>query len=493
MDQDALPSTVPIRREVNSAADITEDLSLAYDKGQQILGMVESWIGEDAFRKGVRNYLKRHAWGNATAGDLWSVLSKASGKDLSGVMSSFLDQAGVPIVKVEFSLPENIRISQRRFLKVGVEAPEQVWSIPVALRYSAEGKVNSRTVVLDSAYRDVVLGGKIDWLTPDAGAVGYYRWRLPAGEMLALAERAVEVLSTPERVAFVGNASALLDGGSVSGDQFLKLLGEFGRDSEPDVVHAVLDRLIGIKWVFVTPELEAPFAEYVRATLKPAVERFGLEVRPGEAESVAILRPDLFLWLGVDGRDLQVRAEAARLAGNYMENPASVEASMAGVALIVAAIDGDRELFEAYVNHYESATEPTVRLSYLRALGAFSDPKLRQAALDYALTDKVRPTDLFEPMDQMIWIDADTDVAFSWLQANYDSLASKTPTWWLPYLPNLAIGCSAERLETARAFFSQPENQVDGTQANLRKVAEAVIDCVNLRKREGASVAAFLK
>ena len=279
MTLDAQLSTVSIRHEVDSAADIVEDFDLAYDKGQQILGMIESWIGEDAFRQGVRDYLKRHAWANATANDLWSALSKASGKDLSGVMSSFLDQPGVPIVDVEFSSPGKITISQRRFLKFGVEAPAQLWTIPVSLRYSAEGKVHSRTVVLDSASREVALEGEVDWLTPDGGAFGYYRWRLPAEEMSALAERAVDVLSPPERVAFVGNASALLDSGSVSGADYLELLGEFGRDPEPDVVQAVIDGFAKIETAFVTAELEAPFARYVRATLSPAIERFGLDLR----------------------------------------------------------------------------------------------------------------------------------------------------------------------------------------------------------------------
>jgi len=494
MSRDTRPSTVPIRHEVISAADIKEDLGLAYQKGQQILSTVESWIGKDAFRKGVRVYLERHAWGNATAEDLWSALSKASGKDLSGVLSSFLDQPGVPIIDVEFFSPGGVKISQRRFLNFGVEAPAQIWAIPVSLRYSADGKLRSRTVVLDEESLEVSLGKEIEWLTPDGGALGYYRWRLPPEEMVALAGRAIDVLSTPERVAFVGNATALLDSGSVSGAAYLELLGEFGRDPEPGVVQSVISALAEVKTAFVTPDLEAQIADYVHATLSPAAERFGLEPRPGETELVALIRPGLFGWLGYySGQDSEIRAEAKRLVGAFMKDPSSVDVSLAGVALVVAAKDGNRELFDAYVSHYEAATDPTRRRLYLVALGAFTDPKLQQSALDYTLTDKVRPTDFYRPFDQMVFTEAGTDVAFSWMQANYDSVASKIPLSWLSNLPYLADGCSIERLETARAFFSQPEHQVDGTQANLRKVADAVTDCVNLRKREGASVEAFLQ
>jgi alanyl aminopeptidase len=494
MGQDALPSTVPIRHEVKSAADIKEDLGLAYQKGQQVLAMVESWIGEDAFRKGVRAYLKSHAWGNATAEDLWSALSRASKKDLSGVLSSFLDQPGVPIIDVEFASPGRVKISQRRFLNFGVEAPAQTWVIPMSLRYSVDGKVRSKTVVLDNASHEVSLGEKIEWLTPDGGALGYYRWRLPPEEMVALAGRAIDVLSTPERVAFVGNATALLDSGSLSGAAYLELLGEFGRDPEPGVVQSVISALEKVETAFVTPDLDAQFAKYIRATLLPAAERFGLEPQSGETELVTLIRPGLFGWLGYySEQESEVRAEARRVAGAFMKDPSSVDASLAGVALMVAAKDGDRELFDAYIRHYEAATEPTRKRLFLGALGAFENPKLQRSALDYSLTDKVRPTDFFVPFDNMMWTEAGADLAFTWLQGNFAAVASRLPPSWLAYLPYVAEGCSIERLEVARGFFSQSEHQVDGTQANLRKVADLVTDCVNLRKREGASVAAFLQ
>jgi aminopeptidase N len=41
--------------------------------------MFERWIGEDAFRKGVNQYLKAHAWKNATHDDLWVSFGASSG------------------------------------------------------------------------------------------------------------------------------------------------------------------------------------------------------------------------------------------------------------------------------------------------------------------------------------------------------------------------------------------------------------------------------
>ena len=493
MSYDTRPSTIAIRREVNSAVDIMEDVGLAYQKGQHILGMIENWIGETAFQSGIQEYLETHAWGNATAQDLWSALSKTSQKELSGIMACFLDQPGVPLVDVVPTAKGTISISQNRFLNFGIEAPAQRWTIPVSIRYAIGEDVHSRTIVLDGTHTEIVLGEEVDWLNPNVGGFGYYRWRMPAEEMRALATRATVIMSPPERVAFVGNAAALLDGGSLSGADFLEILGEFGRDPEPVVVSAVLNGLEKSKTAFVTAELETSFAAYVRSVLTPAVERFGLEPQPGEDDSVALLRPDLLDWMGIIGQDQSIRAEADRLARAYMTDPASIDASLASVALSMAAIDGDRELFDTFIKHYETDTDPISRMRFLSALGSFFAPALREAALDYILTEKVRPTDIWLPMDEMYQTDEGADAVFGWIRANYDAVASKAPSIFVPYLSYFAGGCSAERLKAAQSFFAESEHQVDGTLTFLGKVTDEVTDCINLRIREGASVAASLQ
>ena len=96
---DARLTTRAIRQPVRSMDNLLQAADeLAYQKGAAVLGMFEAWIGPEVFRKGIRDYLAAHAWGNATAADLWSALSKASGKDVGKPMATFLDQPGVPLV-----------------------------------------------------------------------------------------------------------------------------------------------------------------------------------------------------------------------------------------------------------------------------------------------------------------------------------------------------------------------------------------------------------
>ena len=87
---------------------------------------------------------------------------------------------------------------------------------------------------------------------------------------------------------------------------------------------------------------------------------------------------------------------------------------------------------------------------------------------------------------------AGRDEVFVWLQAHSDDFKAKLPPMFMGFMPFIASGCSAERLEAARIFFADPEHQAPGTETQLAKVADAVNDCVGLREREGEVVATWL-
>ncbi len=105
--------------------------------------MFESWMGPEAFRKGVQTYLRRHAYGNATATDFLDALGTDNRKQVREAFSTFLDQAGVPLVSVALDCRQSaatLHLEQARFLPLGSKGTAtQVWSIPVCVRYDDGG------------------------------------------------------------------------------------------------------------------------------------------------------------------------------------------------------------------------------------------------------------------------------------------------------------------------------------------------------------------
>ena len=161
-------------------------------------------------------------------------------------------------------------------------------------------------------------------------------------------------------------------------------------------------------------------------------------------------------------------------------------------ALRINAIEGDRALFDAYVERFESAQVPEDRNRYLGAIGEFRDPVLREAALRYTLEGPLRPNEIFAIPRRAVRTPVGADQVFEWMTRNFDAISNRITPEMVAFLPYMASGCSAERLEAAVAFFGDPDHQIGGAERNMAKVADQITDCVNLREREGASVAAYL-
>jgi len=494
LDSDALPSTMAIRARTSSADAGLVNAGLVYNKGNAVLSTFENYLGPEVFQKGVRAYLKAHAWGNATAADLWKALDEASGQKVSEAMATFTDQPGVPLVRVTRA-DGGLRLTQSRCTPWGVEQPEMRWRIPMVLRWSDGRKVVSTRVMLTDESQVVKLPAKPVWVMPNGGGRGYYAWSEP-GEMLeALAAHAQDELTPAERVSFLGNLNVLLDAGEVHGDSYLRALEPFGADPEPEVVASVLSSLEQVRHSFIPDSAAALFAPYVRRTLEPALERFGVEKRPGEEEAVSTMRGDLLTALARDGEDQKVNAFALDAAKRYLADPSSVDPGVVDAVLGLAARHGDAALFDTYQKHYESTTVPLLRLRWLGALASFDDPTLETRALDYLISDSVPATEGMRAFRSFGRKDeAAGGRLFEWMMANYDRIATRVPPPALRYLPMMAGGCSQQRLAAMKAFYADPaRSSIPGISQSIGRVSDLVRGCISLREREGGSVDSYLR
>lgn len=75
------------------------DGAIVYAKGGRLLRMVQTWIGDDAFRRGLTDYFTKFQYDNTTGDDLWQCFSAASGKDVGALMNTWISQPGYPVVR----------------------------------------------------------------------------------------------------------------------------------------------------------------------------------------------------------------------------------------------------------------------------------------------------------------------------------------------------------------------------------------------------------
>jgi hypothetical protein len=90
----------------------------SYTKGAHLLRMLEHWMGEVTFRKGLRAYLEKHAFGNTTSEEFFATLLKATGTEqqLRAFRDAWLYRRGYPVIVPETSWDGtalNVTIRQR--------------------------------------------------------------------------------------------------------------------------------------------------------------------------------------------------------------------------------------------------------------------------------------------------------------------------------------------------------------------------------------------
>lgn len=492
MNARAVRKPVPADANMDQLAD-----ALAYQKGEAVLNMFEGFLGEEAFRDGVLAYLEANAWSNATAGNLWSALGESSGVDVGAAMATFLDQPGVPLVRAHVLGDGKVELTQERFLNYGADLEtDQTWRIPVVFRYSDGRQTHTQRVVLTERSQVVALAGtsgEPEWLHPNRGETGYYRWSMDPRAVVDLVEHAQDRLEVRERVGLVSQVSALLDNGELDGGTYLRCASALAADERAEVVSASLGALGKVRTAFITPDLLDPFRDYVQQTLRPVLDGIGLRSQAGEAEAVELLRPNLIRWLGAWGNDPEVVAYATEVADRALAGSADVDPSIAGACLAVAALEGDWRYYNALKTAFEEATIPAERQRFLGAMGRFRSPAIAKAALHYSISGQARPQEMFSiPMGVGQLHDED-HLVWKWFQGNYQTIRGMIPESFAIYLPYFAQSCSAEQWAEAEAYFGDPDRYVKGQETQMAKVGEETLDCAALRERERDAVAEYLR
>src|SRR5690348_504046 len=181
MQVDGLKSTRPREFPVEKPEEAAGMFDiLTYEKGASVLRMLEQYLGAEAFRNGIRLYLRRHQYDNAETTDLWDALEESTGQPVRALMDSWIFQAGYPLITVQRD-GAAVVLSQQifRYLQDG-DAPERLYHVPVFLRAGGSQGITSKTILLTESRSRIEIPADSQWLVVNAGGHGFYRVRYSA-------------------------------------------------------------------------------------------------------------------------------------------------------------------------------------------------------------------------------------------------------------------------------------------------------------------------
>jgi aminopeptidase N/puromycin-sensitive aminopeptidase len=467
---------------------------IAYGKAASVLRMLESYLGEQTFRAGINAYIQQHQYANATADDFWSAQAKTSKKPVDQIMPTFVKQAGAPIINVKAQCSGNsttVTLDQRRYYydrEKFQAANDQVWEVPLCLKSSTGAQ---KCELLTKKEQTFTLEGCSTWVLANAGATGYYRAGYQPDAVRALAADAESKLTPAERIALQSDIWASVRVGREPVGDYLAFAQGVASDRNRAVMDDVLGRLDFIGRYLVTDSDRDSFRAWLRGYLSPMMKDVGWDPKPGESDEQRTLRGRLFNALGYDARDPEVLAAARKLAEKALDDPSSVDRQMAGGAMALAALNGDQALYDRLMVAIKNPKSPEEYYMYLFTLPQFSDPKLLQRTLDYALTPDVRSQDALGVVTSVMGNPEGQKQAWDFVLAHWDAVQKVGG----PFASAQVVGstgsfCDAQMRDQVVEFYAA--HKIEAAERTYRQSIERINNCVDLRTQQQPQLASWL-
>lgn len=471
MSLDALKTSHPIDVKVNKPSEVREIFDeISYNKGGSVLRMLENFLGEKNFRSGLKTYLTKHKYGNATTEDLWNVLEKVSKKPVRKMMDSWVRQVGYPIIEA-MSKDSKMSLTQKRYLAENDgKSQKGSWIVPVSIKtpYGVTFKLMTRpseTIALKDA----------DWFKLNSGQMGMYRVKY-GDDMLEKFKELVEqkVLSNTDRWGLHHDLFALCVSGQISLKQFL----DFARSYLDEDDYLVSSDLAGsLDFLYLVTSGETfwdEIKEYNKEYFQKLFDRLGWEKKEGEKHTTALLRSLVIGSLGRLG-DEEILKEAKRRFNEFLKNPDSLHPDLRGMVYSLVGWSGDNKTYEILLQQFRKSTMQEEKLRFLGALSTFQDEKLLTRTLKFVLTKEVRSQNLHLPIMRVAANPYGRKLVWPWVKKNWKQIVKKFGVG--SPLINRVVGSitvvydSNKEPEIRRFFKMHP---TPGTQMKLAQTLERI-------------------
>jgi aminopeptidase N len=422
MEGDARSTTHPIQQPVATEAEANSAFDdIAYKKGQSFLRMLESFLGENIFRDGIRGYIAAHKYSNTTTADLWNALSKASNEPVSQITADWTEQPAFPVVRVKREADGKVQLTQERFTINFENAPPLLWKIP--LTYSVVGEPAATLLLTGKAASlENIPAGRA--LKLNVNGAGNYRVEYDARSWNLLI-KALPKLGMEDRVNLLSDVWALMQAGRAPVSLYFELVEKLPTCTDLAEREQIIEVLEFMNRLLIGSPQFKKFQQYARSLLRPSFAKLGWEPKEGEPPSAATLRASLTSALG-DLNDPEIIAGCRQHFDNYLADPASLVPDLRPAVLLVVGRYADEKTWNKLHELGLKTTSIADKQNYYNALAQATDQKLINKTLAIALTDELPTSRAVFLVARVARDSGHPEIAWKFAAANMKTLLAKT-------------------------------------------------------------------
>jgi alanyl aminopeptidase len=499
MQNDSLAAAREIREPIDHNDKITGAFDgITYQKGGGVLAMLERYVGEEGFQKGIQLHMDRHADGNANAEDFIASVAEGSGaSEIDAAFKSFIEQPGVPLVSANVICEEGqtprLEVSQSRYAPLGssIDPTASEWRIPLCVSYNADGSRKSTCAMLRESKQTILLETDScpSQVHPNADGAGYYRFTMDQTWLDGLVERASS-LPASEALVLADSLNASFEAGRTKADSFLPGMATLLNHPDWDVAESAMNKLEGMTAILEVDQLQS-----VLPSLSNIVMPRYKQLEGAEDEGSKILRQRMQRFLIVIARDKDLRAPlaaqaAARIGLNSEADPSAVSVDEMETAFSVGVQDLGEPFFDLLMEQGLASEDAAFRNAAFGALARVEDPALVSKLQAAVMAGKFKGSELVGVLYRQMAREATTELTYQWFVENDEAIIELIPEHFrLRIVPSLGgYFCDNTKADEWEVFVNSHADKIPGYERDLAQATESVRLCAALKLAQGTEL-----
>lgn len=495
LQRDATDGVQSVHVMVNDPAEIDAlfDSAIVYAKGSRMLVMVRALLGDEALRKGLKNYFAAHKYGNATGDDLWKALGEASGLDIGAIMHSWLEQPGYPVVNAKVEDGKLVLTQKQFFIGEGKEVGRK-WQIPLNSNYAAVPKIMKDGKLVVGDYADLIADNGV----PFRLNVGNNSDFIVKYDKILLDDilNHIDELDAVDKLQLLQDFRLLAEGGHMSYADIVPLLPKFA-DSTSPIVNNALYRIMTTLRNFVTPDSkeEKDLKKLYNLLSEKQVKRLGLLPKAGESNDDNLTRPYVVAASLYAGNDETING----LHTIYSENSDNLEGISADIrsAVLVNEVKnfGNMTLFDKLLKKYQETSDASLKQDLCAGITSTKMPEIIDAIVDdFENSEIIKPQDLRAWYRNVLANPFGQEQAWNWIRLEWPWLEA-TVGGDMEFATFITVTANIfhteERLNQFQDFF-EPKINTPGLTREIKMDTKVIETKVNLVKKEQSAVNAAI-
>ena len=414
MGLDSLSTTHPIVQHIETVEQASQAFDMiTYQKGESVIHMLESYVGSDAWRDGVRLYMKQHAYSNTTSDDFWRAIEKASAKPITAIAHDFTLQPGIPLIKVGDASCKagatTLQLTQGEFSRDHLDKKSLSWHVPVTAQIV--GKTDSVQTLVTGGKATLHLAG-CGPVVVNAGQTGYFRTLYAPNQFKALATHFSE-LAPIDQLGLLADAWSLGLAGLQPMSNALDLANATPLNSDPQIWGNVTGMYYSINQLYRhDQQRQQQFNRFAIARLAPVMAKVGWNANSEDTSATINLREQLIHTLSQLDDPVTI-AEARRRYETQASDPAAFPVELRKVIMGVVALHADGATWDKLHSAAQSEKSAMIKDQLYYLLATPKNPELAERAMNIALTDEPGATNSAGMIDQVARLYPDTAFDFS--------------------------------------------------------------------------------